>query len=121
MILLITAIAVILTYLAGGLWLSILSGLISAFLIFISKPIWLSADHGKNLIRRISLSIIIVFSGTYFGWSPLISSLVLPIIKTHLPNVNLPSNAPPTALLIFAFGIVWVVNYLMRDKTVMRQ
>jgi hypothetical protein len=120
-ILLIVGIALILTYVTGGLLLSAIAGLISAFLLFISKSIWLSEDHGKNLIRRISLGIILLLSSSYFSWSQFMVTILTPVLKKHFPTVNIPSNTPSTIVLLFAIIVIWIVNYFMRDKTVMRQ
>lgn len=120
-VLIIALMFVSLSYWTSGWQLSILVSGILCFILFLTKGVWLSDDHGKNLIRRMSLGLILLLTGTYTFWNQLLVDLLQPYFQQIFPDASLPKSAPSAIVLAFAFAVIAVVNYFMRDRTVMKE
>jgi hypothetical protein len=118
-VLLIVPIFLSLTYWISGIVPTLIFCAIMCFILFLTKGIWLSDDHGKNLLRHASLGIILLLSGSYGFWNNYASAIINEYLKKHYPNINIPQNSPSALFLVFAFAVIFIVNYFMRDKSAM--
>jgi DNA polymerase III delta prime subunit len=122
--LLIILLFIILVFLSFTYWISgiiptlILSAIIFVIL-FLTKSIWLSDDHGKNILRYASLGIVLLILAPYGFWNTYASAFINEFLKTYYPNISVPQNSPSALVLVFAFAVIFIVNYFMRDKSAM--
>jgi hypothetical protein len=116
-IIIIASVFVILTYLTGGVRLTIIETVIICIILIITKSIWLSRDHGKNMIRNASLAIAISAVGSYTFWNSIVSSLINDIV----PGLNIGGSQPSVVVLVFLLAVIFIVNYFIRDRSVMTE
>lgn len=114
-------------YLFGGYWLggtglSAIMAIFAIIIFWITKAVWHSDDHWRNIIRLTSIGIAataIGLYGTFNPWNFITPTLVEFLNKKFNIDVIIPTSAPPIEILVFSFLIILIVNYWTRDKTVM--
>ncbi|WP_276504845.1 NACHT domain-containing protein [Terrimonas pollutisoli] len=87
-------------------------------IFYISKGIWLPADHGKNGIRTLSLVLFFSLLGTYSWWDGLINNYAAEFLPITLAGGDA-DNQPSAITLIAGLLAIIIVNYFIRDRTAM--
>lgn len=128
LIFIIGLITVISSYYISGLLLAIFSSFFILFFLYITKNIWGQANS-NNKVRIISLSIIsITASALLFNnkiLSIITSSLLNPIFNGFLNDIpilkeiKITDGLSSSMILVFILCGITIVNYFMRDKSVM--
>ena len=93
-----------------------------SIIIFISRPVWLPEDYGKNNVRKYSIFAALVLVLSYGFWEQLVQELFKGFIQNYFPEFSQKypiADIPPSLLFVFLFSVIVVVNYWARDKTVM--
>ncbi|WP_232615605.1 NACHT domain-containing protein [Photobacterium carnosum] len=121
-------VTIISSYYISGILLTIISSIFILFFLYITKNIW-APVHSKNKIRMASLTIIwLVASILLFDnkiSSMITSSLLNPLFDNLLKNIPILKNIRVTdglsssIILIFVLFGIAIINYFMRDKSVM--
>lgn len=103
---------------------AIITGLFIVVIVWLSSPIWRPKGYGKNRIRWFSLVVVASVAMPHKYWS---EKLTVVLEKLNLPSWAeailhlLPANSPSVAVMIFVLSAVFIINFFMRDKTVMKE
>ena len=122
-ILIICVVGFLAAYLTGGLLLSLALALLVIVAVYLTRFIWFSPDHGKGVIRKLSL--VLAFSAIvgYSWWGTWVNSWLIQVIRnnTEWAVPDLPNAQPLSALsCVFLLLVIFVVNYFMRDTSAMK-
>ncbi|OBP14207.1 hypothetical protein A5320_16345 [Rheinheimera sp. SA_1] len=99
-------------------------GLLFVAIIWLTKFLWHPENYGKNKVRMASISVLSVVALSQSYWSQLIHKLLANfegppwLVKVI---VDIPAPTPSALVLFFVLMGIFIVNYLMRDSTVMKQ
>lgn len=117
----------LISLLAAFVFLNVLTAIIvsivQCFIIFITSPIWLPRDYGKNSIRKLSIGVACTIALSSSLWSQAKEVIVIRVFETYFPKYSdqLEKNIEviPVSVLFFVLLVILIVNYYMRDKTAM--
>lgn len=123
-IMLITLAVVLSAMYASGLVAIFISVLILV-LVYMLRPLVMPAGYGANKIRTLSILGALGLAASWGAWAETVNVLLSVVWDTpQLSNVPLwirsvRLNAQPSIIvLVFVFGVIFVVNYFMRDKSI---
>lgn len=124
--LIIMVLSVSVGYWTGGLTFTLILTLAMLGFLTITKSVWLPKVYGKTLIRRMSLWLVYATAMTFSFWNSFVNTLVIQPLLIFLKENNLiekdyllPLGAPAVSVMVFVLIAVFIINYFMRDKTVM--
>lgn len=123
-ILLILIIASIFLF-VGKTYGAIIIAIISIVILTISRPIWLSDNHGKTFVRKSSLFLTYSLIVSYGIFNQSIQYFGVKIIQSVAPNFGLrldneiASSLPVYFIFIIWLLIVFIVNHYNKDGTAM--
>lgn len=125
-ILITAAIAVMISALIKGIALSIIVALSIFTILLISKPLWLSENHGKTKVRVLSLGIVTLVVTSPFFMTTLVQTIIQKLASSLgdtiplLANITFPNNNSITIYTyLFVTICLFIVNYFNRDTTAM--
>lgn len=115
---------VVLFFALGNNVAAIISGSFISIVMWISSPIWRPEGYGKTMIRKLSLIIVATIALSQNYWSQVLINIIQkldfpPSVSEILQNV--PKSTPSVAVMVFVLIAIFIVNYLMRDNTVMKK
>lgn len=94
-------------------------------MVFLLRPLVMPAGYGANKIRMVCLTGAFALVASWGGWVGYANVIIKYLLSlpqfegapSWLKSLSL-GNQPSPALLIFIFGVIFVVNYFMRDKSI---
>ncbi|MDO2434863.1 NACHT domain-containing protein [Aeromonas veronii] len=126
-ILLLSILIVTFAYISSGFFLSITLSIIIISALYFTKDIWLPYKDGKTKVRIFSLKITylttLIFCSPFFN-NYFVQNFLNPTYKQLkqyyplLPDFNFNNGTPSILLIVFTLTSVFIVNFLMRDKTI---
>lgn len=126
-ILLLSILIVTFAYISSGFFLSITLSIIIISALYFTKDIWLPYKDGKAKVRIFSLKITylttLIFCSPFFN-NYFVQDFLNPTYKQLkqyyplLPDFNFNNGTPSILLIVFTLTSVFIVNFLMRDKTI---
>lgn len=117
-ILIIGIIAIFVSYLLKGLVLTIIVCVFLFIVLYFSKPIWFPDDHGRTVVRRISLWCVITTASSFPIWDNYFNIVISKkFIKSQSTYIN--QSEPSIYVLVFVLLCIAVINYFNRDTTAM--
>ncbi|AOV89766.1 NACHT domain-containing protein [Vibrio parahaemolyticus] len=116
------------SYYISGLYLSLLSTLFMLGFMKCTSSVWLPYKNGKNNVRKYSLYLTLLVSVPFLNpsinevlvellWKPFF--LYLSNNYSVFSGIKIPDGTPSVIVIPFVVLIVFIVNYFMRDKTIM--
>ncbi|WP_243974106.1 NACHT domain-containing protein [Vibrio natriegens] len=116
------------SYYLSGVYLSLLSTVFMLGFMIITSSVWLPYRNGKNNVRKYSLYITFLISIPFLNpfinqvlvealWKPLFS--YLSNNYEFFSGIKVPNGTPSAIVIPFVILVVFIVNYFMRDKTIM--
>ena len=124
--------AILLIALAVVLSAMYASGLIAVFisvlilvLVYILRPLVMPAGYGANKIRTLSILGALGLAASWGAWAETVNIFLsaawdapqLSNVPIWVKNIRF-SAQPSIFVLVFVFGVIFVVNYFMRDKSI---
>ncbi len=121
-VLLLVVISLLITFFLTP-WHTVVMAVTLVTVLWISRPIWLPKDYGKNIIRKLSLSIALAVAASFSFWSQIKGYLINQVIVRYFPDysdkIESQLDFLPVIVMLFVLCVIWIVNYLMRDKSAM--
>ena len=123
---------IVLAFSLTGIVLSLwLGGLIATSIVTVpalyailqvTKGVWTPEGGGKSKLGLASLGVALAVAALSPKWRPLLDVYLKPLYEEYpaLKDV-IPAEAPSVAVLLFVLAVIFVVNYLNRDQTAMRE
>lgn len=123
---------VVLLFCLGGILLSLWLGGLTATALFtvpalysilqVTKGVWTPEGGGKSKLGLASLGVALAAAVLSPKWKPLLDSLLAPLYEEYPALRDLiPAEAPSVVALVFLLAVIFVVNYLSRDQTAMKE
>lgn len=125
-------IAIVLIALAVVLSAMYTSGIMAVFfsalilvLIYILRPLVMPAGYGANKIRTLSILGALGVVASWGAWSETVNLILSKVwddpqfysVPLWVKSIRI-GGQPSVYLLLFLFGVILVVNYFMRDKSI---
>jgi hypothetical protein len=101
-------------FFVGGLQVAVVVASVSLLFLGITKNIWFS-DKSNYLLRMAGIGL---SSAVVAATNGLFQPLLLSVIQYFFPNYRLPDFGSPALLYLFALGIVFIIFYFTRDKSI---
>ena len=123
-ILLITVAVVCTAMYASGPVAVLISALICV-LVYMLRPLVMPAGYGANKIRTLCILGALGLAASWGAWSETVNILLSALWDTPqlantppwIRNIR-PGGQPSLYVLVFVFGVIFIVNYFMRDKSI---
>lgn len=127
-IFILSILTIVSSYHLSGVYLSLLCTAFMIGFMKITSSIWLPYNNGKNNVRKYSLYITLIALIPFLNPSidqALVEAVWKPIFSylsnnyEILSGIKIPSGTPSALVIPFVILVVFIVNYFMRDKTIM--
>lgn len=117
---LISMLGLLVTSLRGDLTQTILLSAAIGLILLIARPIWFPDRYGETAVRLLSLGVAGSAVAAFVGWPALLDKYLAPILKTHLPTLEI-QNSDGLEITVFVFlaFVIYVVNNFRADQTSM--
>ncbi len=125
---LLTVSSILLILFTKGLLASILISVIICILLWITKLLWTAEGNSNFRVRIASLAFAssVVLSSSI--WNEILGEILIkPIINylkvkfTFFNGIEIPQSTPSALVFAFTMVIIFIVNYNLRDKSVMKE
>lgn len=122
------SVSMLLAYLSGGLPVMALALFGINGVLWITRPVWLSPDHGRTRLRLFSLSVVLGVA-TLLAAGPTLAPLLAAFVEQQLHG-SVPDwvnralaidRLIAIALMVFVLSAVFLVNWLARDRSTMKE
>lgn len=129
-VLIISLISVLISLWTGGLAATIVVSVLIIGILNIAKNAWESDYDAKTKVRLVSIGVIYLLAILQPAWktsvnSPTWKTLVNPLLEPLLDQLKIPKEAflselPSFAVLFLVIAAIILINYFMRDASVMK-